>query len=97
MKNKRINAKQKGMRRERQCRELLEDDGYLVTKSGGSLGAFDVIAISEADVRCIQIKSNRRPPKEEMNTLKFYAKLLTNVSVELWVYKDYKGWEIEIL
>jgi len=94
---KRINAKQKGIRRERQCRELLEEDGFLVTKSGGSLGIFDVIAIDPIEIKCIQIKSNRRPPKKEMQVLEHCAELLKNVSVELWIFKDYDGWIIEKL
>ena len=58
-----IKTKAKGSRRERQAKKELEDMGYLVTKSGGSLGDFDLIAISPGErgskcLRLIQIKSN---------------------------------------
>ena len=37
-----MNKKSKGSRRERQTIELLQTQGYACTKSGGSLGVFDV-------------------------------------------------------
>ena len=46
-------SKQKGDRWERECRDMLESEGYLVTKAGGSLGMFDLIAIGNDETLCI--------------------------------------------
>ena len=43
-----MSAKAKGSRRERQARDVLISLGHFVTKSGGSLGAFDLIALPHA-------------------------------------------------
>jgi len=88
--------KRKGSRRELQAKALLEKQGYLVTKAAGSLGAFDLIAVGEVDVRLVQAKANRMPSRMEMETLRKLAKRLP-WSVEIWVYKDRQGWEIVIL
>lgn len=86
--------KAKGARRERQCVHDLEAQGYLVTKAGGSLGAFDVIAFRARagwpEARLVQVKSNRPPGKKEMETLKRLASELgcVVITVELWVYVD---------
>jgi Holliday junction resolvase len=37
-------SKAKGSRAERRAIRLLEADGYVCTKAGGSLGVFDIIA-----------------------------------------------------
>lgn len=86
-----MNRKAKGSRRERQARNILEKDGYLVTKAGASLGAFDIIAIKPGDVRLVQVKSNRPPPRAERRTLlELAAQLCTQavIRVEHWVFKD---------
>jgi hypothetical protein len=59
------NAKAKGARSERKSREHLEAEGYRVTRSGGSLGAWDLIAISPSAVLLVQCKSNRPPGRAE--------------------------------
>lgn len=82
--------KRKGARRELQAVRRLEEQGYLVTKAGGSLGAFDLVAMGLWGDRFIQVKSNRKPGKKEMDGLfdiatnYFHAKR----SVELWIYMD---------
>ncbi len=70
-------------------RDALERVGYLVTKAGGSLGAFDIIALNRQGVRCIQVKSNRRPGPLEMERLREATKQVpSNATVEVWVIKD---------
>lgn len=64
-----MNAKAKGSRRERQSKALLEASGYTVTKAGGSLGAWDLVAISATDFVLVQCKSNRPPSPAERETL----------------------------
>lgn len=55
-----MNTKKKGGRAERKCMALLEAAGYLCTRSGASLGVFDVIAIGAIQIRCIQVKSGTK-------------------------------------
>jgi Holliday junction resolvase len=52
-----LNAKAKGTRNERRSMRLLEAAGYYVTRSGASLGAWDLIAVSSKDVALIQVKT----------------------------------------
>lgn len=62
--------KAKGAKRELKSKKLLESAGYEVTKSGGSLGAFDLIGISSTDFVLVQVKSNRWPSPAERETIK---------------------------
>jgi Holliday junction resolvase-like predicted endonuclease len=84
-----MNAKQKGNRQERKARKILEATGYLVTKAGGSLGLFDLIAENRQRVRHIQVKSNRLPdPAERKKMLSVKGQLPQNSTIEIWVYYD---------
>jgi hypothetical protein len=59
------NAKAKGSEREHKTIRWLESFGHTCTRSAGSLGAFDIIAISDIGVCLVQVKSNCWPgPKE---------------------------------
>ena len=82
------NAKAKGARVERKAAALLESCGYMVTKSGGSLGCFDLIAIGPHDVRCVQVKSGTKylsgVEREQLQALVVPA----NVSREVWRFPD---------
>ena len=49
---------------------LLEAAGYSVTRSGASLGAWDVIGISGTDIVLVQVKSRDWPGSVEMEVLK---------------------------
>lgn len=82
--------KAKGARRERQARDILITKGYLVTKAGGSLGAFDLVAIGPDDDRLVQVKSNRPPGRQEMAILKDLAAKFTRAwrKIELWIFRD---------
>jgi uncharacterized protein with GYD domain len=62
-------SKRKGARSEYKSRDLFILAGYRVTKAGGSLGEWDLIAIGPHDVILCQVKSNRWPGKLEMETL----------------------------
>jgi Holliday junction resolvase-like predicted endonuclease len=86
-----LNAKRKGSRQERRARKILEAAGYLVTKAGGSLGLFDLIAENRQGVRHVQVKSNRLPSpveREDMQAAK--ANLPTNSTIEIWIFYDGK-------
>ena len=52
-------SKAKGSRVERKAMRWYESKGYRCTKSGGSLGCWDIIGIGAADVLLIQVKANR--------------------------------------
>ena len=87
MEKRRINAKQKGARRERQVRKILESHGYLVVKAGGSLGMFDLLAVGSQLLYMIQVKSNRMPGKIEMKRIADFPCPSYAVK-EIWVLKD---------
>lgn len=53
-------SKRKGTKRELQVRDVLEKDGYLVMKAGGSLGDADLIALKRGErPRLVQVKANK--------------------------------------
>jgi Holliday junction resolvase len=83
-----MNCKAKGARAERRCMRILQAAGYSCTKAGGSLGAFDVIAIGSADVRCIQVKAGGEylsgVEREALQAITVPA----NVSRECWRFPD---------
>jgi Holliday junction resolvase len=64
------NTKAKGNNREHKTMQLLEAAGYACTRSGASLGAWDVIGIGPTDVVLVQVKSNQWPGLVEMETLR---------------------------
>ena len=83
------NPKQKGSRNERKAKAILERAGYACTKSGGSLGAFDIIAENPLGVRHVQVKSNRIPDPIERETMAgMKAQLPSNSTIEFWVFYD---------
>lgn len=48
---------------------LLEAQGYRCTRSGASLGAWDIVAIGPRDVVLVQVKCNRAPGAAELSRL----------------------------
>jgi hypothetical protein len=95
-----MSAKAKGSRRERQARDLLLAAGYWVTKAGGSLGVFDLVAIPgnvdvEAPqvVRLVQVKSNVWCGRDERARMEGVAATLPGYCwVEQWRCDDRRGW-----
>ena len=67
-----MNTKAKGTRNEHRSMMLLELAGYNCTRSGASLGAFDVIGIGPTDIALVQVKSNRWPGEVEMEDLRAF-------------------------
>lgn len=63
------NAKEKGARQELRCKHYLELNGYRATKAGGSLGEWDIIAISRHMTLLCQVKSNIWPNPAERKKL----------------------------
>jgi hypothetical protein len=64
------NPKAKGSRCEHKSMALLEEQGYFVTKSGASLGVWDLVAIGPVDMVVVQVKSNAWPGIPEMEALR---------------------------
>ena len=56
-----MRAKRKGTRNEHRTMALLESAGYHCTRSGGSLGVFDVIGIGSSDIVLVQVKTRDWP------------------------------------
>jgi Holliday junction resolvase-like predicted endonuclease len=84
-----MKAKAKGNRNERKAKAILEQAGYVCTKSGASLGVFDVIAENPLGIRHIQVKSNRIPePVEREAMVNMRKQLPVNSTVEFWVFYD---------
>ncbi len=65
-----MSSKAKGSRSERKSKELLEREGYLVTKAGASLGMWDLIGIRADGFVVCQTKSNRWPGLVEMRAMR---------------------------
>ena len=103
-----MNTKAKGALQERRARDVLVSQGFVVTKSSGSLGTWDLVAINQCDpdldirlfmplVRLIQVKSNRWPRSGEMEELRESARVhpLPWFSCEIWRYDDAAGWKLK--
>ena len=82
-----MNRKGKGTRREHQSRDLLEALGYDVTRAGGSLGVFDLVAIGWSNIRLVQVKCNRMASPGEREEIEA-ARCPPNGTKEIWVWKD---------
>lgn len=97
-----MGAKAKGSRRERNCRDILIKQFYLVQKAGGSLGVFDIWAVLRQDApkmaemplfRAIQVKSSVWCSPKERQAIET-CPLPLIVSKEIWRKDDYKKWRI---
>lgn len=83
-----MNHKRKGSRAEHKAMKLLEACGYVCTRAGASLGAFDVIGVGPRDVRLVQVKSGTaRCSAAEREQLALVA-VPANCSKEIWRFPD---------
>ena len=95
---RRLISKAKGRRREYRARDILETDGFAVTRAAGSLGVWDLVGVRrdpEPDnylpvVLLVQAKSARWPRSGEWKTLEADAGRYdrTFVSCEVWRFRD---------
>jgi len=83
-----VNTTAKGSNRELKSMRLLEAAGYSVTKSGASLGLWDLVAVSPTDLILVQVKSNRQPPPAEREQLQDF-RCPSNCRKLIHVWKDY--------
>lgn len=78
------NPKAKGSRNERRSIAWLSKQGYRCTKSGGSLGEWDIIGIGPNDVVLVQVKTNCWPsPAERKRLGDFYVPNLIRLSWDI--------------
>lgn len=91
---KRVNAKRKGLRREREARKIAEKEGYYVCPAKGSLGLFDFVAIQKGAwmgwprARVVQVSSDKIYGKKRQKIEEFEIA----AEKEIWVKMDYKPW-----
>jgi len=91
------NTKAKGSRNELKSKALLESVGFDVTKSGGSLGTWDLIALGPIGGFVVQVKSNRRPGALELEAIR-EAQVPPNFMKLIHVWKDGSKWpECEVV
>ena len=84
-----MNPKAKGSRNERRSMEIFEKAGYRCTKSGGSLGPWDIIGVGSNDFILCQSKTRDWPGTIEMAELKeFVCPPNTKKLIHRW--KDYQ-------
>lgn len=87
-----MNAKAKGTRAELRCIRDLEAEGYLCTRAGASLGAFDVVALLPGDrigthnrALFIQVKSGTsKLSRKDRDELARIAPVSNEIFVEYW-------------
>jgi hypothetical protein len=81
-------SKRKGTRNEHRSMRWLEAQGYYCTRSGGSLGVWDIIAISDAHVLLVQVKTNAWPRPAERKTMAEFVRP-GNCDYETHRWNDY--------
>jgi len=94
-----MSARGKGNRSEVKAVKELEAEGYIVYRVKGAtkfirnvdmFGIFDLVAKRGKETRWVQVKTNNKP---KLDVFKDFKKMFCSKyeSVEVWVYKDYKG------
>jgi hypothetical protein len=66
------NRKAKGTHNEHRSIRLLEAAGYACTRSGASLGVFDIIGIGATDFVLVQVKTRDWPGSVETEQIKLF-------------------------
>lgn len=64
-----MNAKRKGTRSEHKTMRYLERAGYHCIRSAASLSPWDIVGVGTHDVVLVQVKTNRRPGRQERAVL----------------------------
>src|SRR5215471_17208799 len=67
-----LNRKAKGTRNEHRSMAILEAAGYRCTRSGASLGVFDIIGIGSTDIVLCQVKSRDWPGTVETEAITLF-------------------------
>ena len=92
-----MNSYQKGKRVENKAKKYYESQGYEVEtvrynqwmKNKDYFGLWDLICVGEYNVRFVQVKANKKPPKEWIERANAWGPKCNNIIREWVVYKDY--------
>ncbi len=89
-----LTPRQRGTAAERELMHKLEDEGWLVIRSAGSGGPYDLIALNETTVALIQVKL--RKEKIKPHFLEALRKATAPPCAEKWLATKIqrKGWHI---
>lgn len=74
----------KGRRFENEARKMLEEAGWLVMRSAGSKGPFDLAAFGGLGSRLIQVKGVPASEAERVKLAVIAAGMPASINVELW-------------
>lgn len=82
----------KGAKYERRAKQELEADGWIVTRSAGSKGVADLVAVK---VRQIQVKAVNHPQgwTAELEEIEAGLPSGPGMTRELWIWNKGCGWE----
>jgi hypothetical protein len=83
------NTKRKGTKNEHRSMALLETAGYRCTRSGASLGVFDVIGVGRLGIVLVQVKTNRWPDPVEMEAMREFI-VPSNAYKLIHRWRDYQ-------
>lgn len=83
------NTKRKGTKNEHRSMAVLEAAGYRCTRSGASLGVFDIIGVGRVGFVLVQVKTNRWPDPLEMEGLREFP-VPPNASKLVHRWRDYQ-------
>ena len=87
-----------GAHLEREAKKMLEDQGYYVIRSAGSLGLFDLVAFNKQFTRFIQVRKNRDLSRREKDAIRLVP-VAPGVKKEFWVKVPltYGKFDIEVI
>jgi hypothetical protein len=83
-------SKRKGTRNEHKAIQILEAAGYHCTRAAGSLGLFDIVAISRQGIRLVQVKTNRDAAPAEREAIELFEGVPPGATKEAWIFRDYQ-------
>lgn len=85
----------KGRRHEYRAKEMWEKEGAFVARAAGSKGVADLVAVKNGQAFLIQVKTNRKPSKNEVERLiEAAAKCGAFAVVMIWDQRE-KAWKID--
>lgn len=100
--NEAIANLKRGLEAEIECCKYLKKKGYHVSRSAGSKGEYDVIAISEKEILLIQVKCTKSKQLSRIFPKKAIEKLilakcpkLSIIKKQLWSLVENIGWKIK--
>lgn len=92
-----VNLSKKGLRAEYRARDCLTTLGYVVARSAGSHGAFDLVALKGSECLLVQVKCGKPVSQPEVafrSDLERLQALDVEAKRELWLWIDHQGWFI---